>query len=279
MNALFDISQKRYQPDPGYIYAADSKTRVDQRKLAFFVGLTALGLPFAMLLGSTLGACFYDSISHYYYAQFWGDFVVGALFFIGTFLIVYRGANSSESKLATLAGFAAYSVAVLPTSGRGCPLETFSGRALADFERFNNAPFVSVIPASDSNSLFELFSNAATWHFVAAAILFAFLAYYAFFVFTRVEDGQRDQNGQPKPVKQTRNRIYIASGALIVFSIAAMGLNALIEFSGWDDLNLTFWFEALALWAFGVSWMVKGRFLGKALLDDQDRLDYQSLSG
>ena len=125
-------------------------------------------------------ACFYDSISHYYYAQFWGDVFVGALVFIGTFLIAYRGGNPAESLLATLAGFCAFGVAALPTSGRGCPLESFSGRALADFERPESAEFVTVVPASDANSLFELFTNASTWHFIAAGVLFAFLAYYSF---------------------------------------------------------------------------------------------------
>jgi len=143
---------------------------------------------------------------------------------------------------------------------------------------FDNAPFVTVKPASETNSLFELFANAATWHFIAAAILFAFLAYYAFFVFTRVVDDQCGPDGTPTPVKRSRNRIYYASGALILVSMAAMGLNALIDFPGWNDLNLTFWFEGLALWAFGLSWMVKGRFLGIALLDERDRQDLETLS-
>lgn len=272
MSPLFDIGGRHYQPNPKYAYAKNARLRVDQRKLAFLVGFIALGLPFAMLLGTVLGTCFYDSISHYYYAQFWGDIFVGALFFIGTFLIVYRGENPSESLLATLAGFAAYVVAILPTSGRGCHEEMFPGRALADFVRLENAPFVSVKPASETNSLFELFPNAAIWHFFAAAVLFLFLAYYSFFVFTRVVNDQRSENGALKPNKRMRNRIYIASGWAILLSMAAMGLNALTGFNSfWSDFNLTFWFEALALWAFGISWMVKGRFLGYALLDDRDQ--------
>ncbi|MDH3581205.1 MAG: hypothetical protein OEM91_11340, partial [Hyphomicrobiales bacterium] len=192
---LIETGPNRYQPDPNYVYAADARIRVDQRELAFFVGLIALGLPFVLLLGTALGACFYDSISHYYYAQFWGDVFVGSLVFIGTFLIAYRGGNPSESLLATLAGFCAFGVAVLPTSGRGCQLENFSGRALADFERAANADFVSVVPASKTNSLFELFTSANTWHFIAATVLFAFLAYFSFRVFTRVTKDQCAKDG------------------------------------------------------------------------------------
>ncbi len=274
MARLVEIAAERYQPDPNFVYATDAKIRVDQRQLALFVGLIALDLPAAMLFGSMLGACFYDSISHYYYAQFWGDVFVGALVFIGAFLIAYRGGNPAESLLATLAGFCAFGVAALPTSGRGCALEEFSGRALADFERRDNADFVTVVPASETNSFFELFTDASTWHFIAAAALFAFLAYYAFRVFTRVKTDQRDEQGAPKPAKRFRDRIYMISGLLILLSMAALAINALVNFSGWDDLNLTFWFEALALWAFGIGWMVKGRwFFGIDVLDEEDRRD------
>jgi hypothetical protein len=276
MKNPFVTGPERFQPDPGYIYTTNVQMRVDQKKLAFIVGLIALGLPIEMLVGSAFGSCFYDSISHYYYAQFWGDVVVGSLVFVGTFLIVYRGANSAENVLATLAGLCAYGVAVLPTSGRGCADEEFSGRALVEFERLNDAMFVSVKPASESNSLFELFTNVETWHYVSAAALFAFLAYYSFFVFTRVIDDQRQQDRSLSLKKRARNRIYYASGSVILVSMAALGANGFIGFSGWNDFNLTFWCEAFALWAFGFSWMVKGRFSGFLLLDEQDRLDNET---
>jgi len=277
---MIETGPDRYQPDPNYIYATNSKIRVDQRQLALFVGLIALGLPFAMLFGTLLGACFYDSISHYYYSQFWGDVFVGALVFIGAFLIAYRGANPAESLLATLAGFSAFGVSLFPTSERGCPLPEFSGRALADFQRFDEAEFVSVVPASEDNSLFELFTNASTWHFIAAAVLFAFLAYYSFWVFTRTTKVQCNDDGTPKDAKRRRNRIYHTSGTIIIVSMVAIGLNGLIDFSGWDDLNLTFWFEAFALWAFGVAWMVRGRwFFGFDIMDQADRRDLEATRG
>ncbi len=271
---IIETGPDRYQPDPEYVYATDPKIRVDQRRLALIVGLIALGLPVAMLLGTALGACFYDSISHYYYAQFWGDIFVGSLIFIGTFMIAYRGGNPSESKIATFAGFCAFIVAAIPTSGRGCPLEEFSGRALADFQRINQAEFVTVIPASSNNSHFELFVNASTYHFIAAGVLFAVLAYYSFIVFTRMKPDQYEDAQKPNSVKRSRNTIYIVSGSLIVLSITALGLNALFEFPFWNNYNLTFWFEAIALWAFGFSWMVKGRwFFGLDLMDKEDRRD------
>ena len=38
----------------------------------------------------------------------------------------------------------------------------------------------------------------------------------------------------------------------------------------WNEINATFWCEAFALWAFGISWMVKGRFWDLLLRDERD---------
>ncbi|WP_421723125.1 hypothetical protein [Bauldia sp.] len=282
MAALFDMGRDRYQPDPTYAYTTDAQVRVDQRKLAVLVGVIALGLPIVLIVagllgdrGAALGACFYDSISHFYYAQFWGDVFVGALVFIGTFMIAYRGENPRESLLATLAGFCAYGVAVFPTAGRGCEVEAFSGRALADFGPIETEPYFGVWQPDDARMLFQLFEGANTMHFVAAALLFAFLAYYSFFVFTRVTADQRNADGTLTATKRTRNRLYIASGIIILFSMAAIALSGPLGFANWETLNLTFWFEALALWAFGLSWMLKGRFFGWAFLDARDKRDHE----
>ena len=55
-------------------------------------------------------------------------------------------------------------------------------------------------------------------------------------------------------------------------SLLAIALNKLLGFDGWDEHNLSFWCETLALWFFGLSWLVKGRFFGRALLDEGERL-------
>ncbi|MGB0505057.1 MAG: hypothetical protein ACPGGK_02580 [Pikeienuella sp.] len=274
MLQLFETGPNRYQPDSNYIYATDPNVRVDQRLLARFVGLVALGLPVVMLTASALGNCFYISISHFYYAQFWGDVFVGALVFIGAFLISYRGASRSESRLATIAGLAAFAVAALPTSERGCSLESFSGRALADFNLAEGAKYVTITPASDNNTFFLLFKNADTLHFSAAAVLFAFLAYYSLFVFTRKAPEHTEKRGGSNPAKRNRNWVYYVSGGLIVFSMLVLAAKTILGFEWWNTYRLTFWFEALALWAFGTAWMVKGRwFFGLNILDEADRED------
>lgn len=274
---LFEIGPGRYQPESSHTYSYDPGYTLDQRWLAFLVGLVALNLPFVMLIGVIFGTCLYDSISHFYYAQFLGGVFIAALVFIGTFLLAYRGESARENSLATIAGFGAISVALFPTDGRGCDKGTFSGRALADFTGGGTDAFVSVINTTEEtreildlkeNPFFELFSYAEFIHGASAALLFAFLAWYSFFVFTRVIDKVHlDDDRNLTPQKRNRNRIYKASGIVIVVSMSAIVIGHFLFSNWWDIYNLTFWFESTALWAFGVSWIVKGQFFGAALVD------------
>ncbi|NIA71226.1 hypothetical protein HBA54_21740 [Pelagibius litoralis] len=275
---LFETGAGRFQPDPDYNYASDQRYVLDQQFLAFVVGSVALGLPIAMLIGVVTGTCFYDSISHFYYSKLFGDVLVSALVFIGTFLVAYRGESRRESRLATFAGFSAFGIALFPTTGRGCEELDFSGRILADLKAASASDAVSVSPAEDFGQFFQLFPYADALHFTSAALLFSFLAFYTFFVFTRViEDEHVTEDGELTPVKKARNRLYISSGVVIVVAMLAMAANALnsaitdMPWAWWTEYNATFWVEAAALWAFGVSWMVKGRLFGLVFLDPRDR--------
>ena len=114
---LFDIRKGRYQPDSSHTYSHDPGYTLNQRLMAVFVGLVALNLPFAMIIGAIYGTCYYDSISHFYYAQFLGGIFIAALVFIGTFLLAYRGESARENRLATMAGFTILN-SHTPKSGR-----------------------------------------------------------------------------------------------------------------------------------------------------------------
>lgn len=274
--------EERFQPDPDYNDHNSLRYRLDQQFLSFLVGLVALGLPFVLILGWRTGVfglvphgCFYDSISHFYYARFLGDVFVAALSFIGAFLIAYRGESWKENVLATVAGIGAFGVALFPTTGRGCEDAMFSGRGLVDFEVVSEKAPVVIEPATRLGEFFALFENADMLHFGSAAVLFGFIAFYTLFVFTREKEEDRI-GGKLTIAKLWRNRIYYVSGGLILFSIFAMALKAFFgEVEFWKLYNLTFWFESLALWAFGVSWMVKGRFFRRfssdLLLDERDK--------
>lgn len=281
---VIELGENRYQPDPAYNYRDDRRYRLDQQVLSFLVGVIALALPVALIFGWRTGVlgiapatCFHDSISHFYYTQFLGDIFVAALTFIGAFLVAYRGESWKESRLATGAGIGAFGVALFPTTGRGCEEALFPGRALVDLGVSSKTEPATIEAAATLGQFFELFPYVNVVHYACAAVLFSFIAFYTLFVFTRVVKDEHCAGNEMKASKALRNLIYRISGGLIVLSIVALlGKLVIGHWSWWTENNLTFWFETLALWAFGLSWMVKGRFyrllLPNLLLDDRDKV-------
>lgn len=252
----------------------DHHQDINRKTLAVWVGFVAFGLPFAMLLFG-VGECFRDSISHYYYDDVAGTIFVGMLFFIGAFLFAYHSVPW-VTRLSTVAGILAFLVAILPTTGSGCESSAFRGR-----------PFSNISTDADglviwtSAQEFQMFSAASLLHFISATFLFSVLAFFCFVIFTRKLDKHYDKDGNLKPEKARRNKVYIACGILMVLAIGTIGLKISplgASWAFWDRYNLTFWMEAAALWSFGVSWTIKGRLgwlnntmLGKLVIDPDDR--------
>lgn len=255
----YNFLKKRFQPDK---HNMKLFSKVDQRKLASFVGLFATGLPMVLFLGSFFTCiCFHESISHFYYSVIFGDLFIGILIFISIFLFAYRGDNQWENRLATLVGIATIIVALIPTSGSGCYEEFFTGRVFATGE-LNGSKL------NNPSTTFELASHAQTTHNTAALILFFMLALFSFLVFPRIKCCQIKDN-KLQNAKKNRNLIYIVSGIIIVISIATIVINTLfVESDLWNEWKLTFWFETAALWAFGISWLLKGRFCFFSCLRD-----------
>lgn len=267
--------QSYFQPNIVPAGGAELEYVISRQWLAFGVGFVAFGLPIVLLISSLWATCFYDSISHFYYSRFTGDLFVGALFFIGTFLLAYRGEARWENNLSKLAGFCAYGVAVFPASGVGCMEERFPGRAFVIVKDGSGA----LMEGGQIGSHFQLFSRVEYLHFGSAGVLFATLAFFCFFVFTRVVDKHHKAAGAVTPEKARRDKVYIWSGRAIVGAIAVVVVNAIFGagWEWWDDYNITFVMETVMLWAFGLSWAVKGRFgpfrstrLGRMVLDQRD---------
>lgn len=107
-----------------------------------------------------------------------------------------------------------------------------------------------------------LFPNSGTpaertVHFAAAIALFLTLAFFSLFLFTKSE-------GAPTNRKRMRNTVYRACGVAILLCIAAIGLGyTVLSPAVFDALHPVFWLETLALWAFGLSWFVKGETILK----------------
>lgn len=92
-------------------------------------------------------------------------------------------------------------------------------------------------------------------HMVLGMALFLALAYISAFRFTRTTPG-----AQPTPAKLRRNRIFVASG-VIMLTCVVLGIvyYTLLDETVVASFKPVFWLESLALWAVGWSWFVKGR--------------------
>jgi hypothetical protein len=120
---------------------------------------------------------------------------------------------------------------------------------------------VAFFPTSDS--------LIGTIHLISAVLFFLVLAYYSLFLFTK---------GAPIPSDQKikRNRLYRVCGFVILGAILLMFLYSGIPVihEALSGSRFIFFMETLALWAFGLSWITKG----KILLKDARREDSSDMN-
>jgi len=269
---------------------------LDIRRVHLAVGWVAFGLPLSLLaLGLLPQVCFYTSISHFYFSPVGGDLFVGMLSFIGLLLLCLYSFDMTgrdgtlgwhwyDVALIRVAGIAALLVAFVPTRGSGCAFgggavpRAFVGGAEGseDFPAPASPPdTVAGAPSFDFwGQLLGLERTREPGvldavHYAAAGVMFLILAYVVLWVFTRVNSDTALRAGNRKDL---RNRCYAVLGRMILASVAVLavksGLGALLPdgagdgfLSVWNGFRLTFVFEALGLFAFGLAWMIKGRFL------------------
>ena len=256
------------------------------------VGYVALFLP-VILIALTVftNTCFNQSISHYYYSRIGGDIFVGALTFIGLLLAFFYSFRTRtvdgylrhywyDIWLIKLAGVSAFLIAYSPTTGSGCD---YNGAEVA--RTFLTSASGLAPPASgvsgalsyDMWATFPVFGTAEnvpvllqSLHFGGAAVMFTILGYFSYFVFTRINSFASVVEGSRKGF---RNLWYRALGVLIFACVAIMGGAALLTklvlspeaaqafLQVWNHWRLTFILESVALMSFGLSWMIKGRFI------------------
>ncbi len=186
-------------------------------------------LPIGVLILNT-GEGWQPTISDYVATVMEGVFV-GILFAIGVFLYFYEGYKPDDDRK---------------------PYEILSDD-LAGNIACVCALGVALFPTNSGVTLVRYL------HIIFATAMFLILAYFSLVLFTK-------GNAKPTARKEQRNRIYRICGVTILACIALIGIY------GWffpDDaleaLNPVFWLEAIALWAFGAAWFVKGEGL---LADD-----------
>jgi hypothetical protein len=189
------------------------------------IGILGIALPVAALAYSLTGDGTLEvTISTYYHTGI-RDIFVAILCATGVFMLVYKGYDRRDTIASSFAGACAICVGFFPTD------------------------------ATPTNSPIIVEAYKGVIHEVAAAGLFLTFAYMSVVLFTKSE-------GEMTPQKKKRNVVYKTCGYVIFTCIALMFSTSKLP-NTLLALKPFFWFETIALFAFGVSWLVKGETILK----------------
>lgn len=196
------------------------------------VGILGVILPVVLIIGGILSNSQLEpSISDFYHTTL-RDIFVGTMFAIGIFLISYKGYRRdkgewiSDDWVATLAGIAAFGLALFPNESQA--VVTVSQEALG-------------------------LKVSSIFHYISALTFFICLGVFCYFKF-------------PKTAKPVRRRIYFWCGHVIVISTILITITSYMKVKGSPEMkamvvdwNLVLWLEAIGVWAFAFSWLTKGK--------------------
>lgn len=198
---------------------------VSYTTLRIMIGFLGLGLPVIVAAGDIMlnyGCSDYacgirDSISDYH-ASGMRDVFSGILFVLGFFLFAYKGYEPIDDIIANWGGAFALGVALLP-----CDSEC------------------------------EVVKNL---YFISAILLFVVFIIFSLYLFRKKSPD--DKVKLFRKDEDMRRRIYFWCGiAMIVFLLCIAASYWLLPPYLRNEYNIVFWFETLALWAFGTSWITK----------------------
>jgi hypothetical protein len=197
------------------------------------IGFLGVLFPFTLSIGAVIvfQTGLQGSISDYYYTGT-RDVLVGTLWAIGFFLLSYKGYERADARAGNLGCAFAVGITLFPTTPDSLP------------------------------------AAAATWvgylHLTFAFLFFATLIYFSLWLFTRT-----DPSRPPTEKKLQRNLVYRVCGyvmASCILLIATYYILLRLGVSALRRYHLVFWLEAIAIEAFGISWLTKG----EAILKDRE---------
>jgi len=187
------------------------------------IGIFGFALPLVLIIGSFIPGKL-EGIQPSisdYYGTYLRDIFVGVLCAVALFLFSYRGFSRVDTVAANCAAFFALGVAFFPTT--------------------STIPFIHY------------------YHLVSAALFFITLSFISLFLFTLTKD-RKPAKGR----KRIRNYIYRSCAFIMVGAILLMLVYIAVLEKRYEKLEVIrpiFLLESLALFAFGTSWLVKGRTL------------------
>ena len=191
---------------------------VDTKRMRIMIGILGMLLPWLVAL---ITLSWPQSISITYYSLFAvGTFMV-VLGSAGILLINYKGYEKIDDIMATIAGIFGILICLFPMTYLPDP-DIKTG--------------ILHLPSEISN----------IFHCISAFGFFGVLAFMSFFLFTKT-------SGEMTKQKKIKNIIYRVCG----IGMMASFLLLLLGFFDWAPYNLTWIVEAIALFFFGISWIVK----------------------
>ncbi len=198
--------------------------------MRIFIGALAVALPFLLVLIDGLGfdgdPFPRDSLSAYYYSGV-RELFVGTLSATAVFLVTYKVADRTlDNTLSVVAGFAVLLVMLFPTS----PPE---GVGLTPLQELLGVSGVKAV------------------HFVAAGAFIVSLGVISFFFGVR-EGAREPREGRRSPTFW-RGYHWSCAGA-IAAAVVWIVITALVG----EPSKALLVGEAVAVWAFGASWLMKG---------------------
>jgi hypothetical protein len=194
-----------------------------------FIGVLGISLPIIVVVGGFVehGFVIQGSISGYYYTNM-RDFFVGLLCIVSMFLISYQGYERIDNMISTLSGLFAFGMIIFPT-GMFCGKVVKVGMFLID------------------DNVSELI------HLTFGTLFFLALSYNSLFLFTKRHSHILIAE------KRRRNILYRVCGLVMIFAMCSI----IIYMFFLRDTVISRYYpvlilESIALFAFGISWLVKG---------------------
>lgn len=198
-----------------------SNITVDTKRMRIMIGILGMLLPWLVAL---ITLSIPQSISITYYSLFAvGTFMV-VLGSAGILLINYKGYSKTDDITATIAGVFGILICLFPMTYLDEP----------------STPTGILHLPSDISNIF---------HSISAVVFFGTLAFMSFFLFTKT----KDKSNMSKQ-KKIKNIIYKVCGVGMIGSFLLFLLKLI---PGFDCYCLTWIIEAIALFFFGASWIVK----------------------
>lgn len=198
------------------------------------IGWAGLVMPFAVRLGAFVfeGIHSTESISAYYYTGM-RDVFVSTLVLTGALLACYRTPALRDNVVATITGLAAIGIGLFP------------------MDREYAAEILQHFPAMREGLCYQN-TGIVGYHFIFVATFFALSTYLVYFRFRAFTPDL------PTREKLMRNQVYRACGVAMAIAFVTIGALALTH----KETSI-FWPETLAVVAFAIAWLVKGRIVLK----------------